>query len=214
MDPRVFSTIHPLRSFDELSVPFAFLSRYPAVNIGRMLTESCILLEETTFLVVNKPAGILTQAAPGIPSMEVLLRELLAARPDTTNTPSLGLPHRLDRGTSGALLIARNERSLKRFGAQFQSRKIHKGMSPGSKERSNKKRERGGIAFAKYRIAPWRKSFLKITPTPNKPCCIFVACGGNRQVVVGHSLGNGQNASDSNPMCKPRFFNRWRLVLR
>lgn len=92
-----------------------------------MLTESCILLEETTFLVVNKPAGILTQAAPGIPSMEVLLRELLAARPDTTNTPFVGLPHRLDRGTSGALLIARNERSLKRFGAQFQSRKIHKG---------------------------------------------------------------------------------------
>ncbi len=85
-----------------------------------------ILIEEPSFLVVNKPAGLFTQAAPGIESVETELISLLRSRLDAPLHPFVGLPHRLDRGTSGALLIARNQRALKRFGEQFQSRKICK----------------------------------------------------------------------------------------
>lgn len=84
-----------------------------------------ILLEEASFLVVNKPSGLFTQAAIGIDSVETELRKLLIAR-GNAGKPYVGLPHRLDRGTSGALLIARNERSLKRLNLQFQTRKIEK----------------------------------------------------------------------------------------
>lgn len=90
-----------------------------------MLDESSILLEESSFLVLNKPAGLLTQAVPGVPSCETELRELLASR-QPGSQPFVGLPHRLDRGTSGTLLIARHERALKRFGLQFQTRKVDK----------------------------------------------------------------------------------------
>jgi RluA family pseudouridine synthase len=85
-----------------------------------------ILHEEPSFLVVNKPSGLLTQASPGVPSLATMLEAQLIARDGNAKRPYIGLPHRLDRGTSGALLIARNERALKRFGAQFQSGKIEK----------------------------------------------------------------------------------------
>jgi len=85
-----------------------------------------ILYEEPHFLVVNKPAGLLTQAVPGIDSLQVRLTEQLRVRDQHAGRPFVGLPHRLDRGTSGALLIARNQRALKRFGNQFQHRLVQK----------------------------------------------------------------------------------------
>ncbi len=92
----------------------------------KTMERDSILYEEASFLVVNKPSSLLTQAAAGVPSLETELKALLQQLyPETTN-PFVGLPHRLDRGTSGVLLVARNERALKRFGLQFQSRKIVK----------------------------------------------------------------------------------------
>jgi len=83
-------------------------------------------MEESHFLVVNKPAGLLTQASPGVPSLQTELTAQIKERDAHIGTPFVGLPHRLDRVTSGAMLIARNQRALKRFGLQFQSRKIEK----------------------------------------------------------------------------------------
>jgi 23S rRNA pseudouridine1911/1915/1917 synthase len=90
------------------------------------IEESDILLEEAGWLVLQKPAGLLTQAAPGVPSVQRSLELLLARRPAAPEHPFVGLPHRLDRGTSGALLVARNARTLRRFGDQFAHRQIEK----------------------------------------------------------------------------------------
>ena len=61
-----------------------------------------ILLEEPHFLVINKPSGLFSQSAPGIDNVQDHIdpatsgaRWLIAGR------PFIGLPHRLDRGTSG-----------------------------------------------------------------------------------------------------------------
>jgi len=79
-----------------------------------------ILWQDNLALVVNKPAGLLTQAPAEIESLESRLRAL----------PNLGtylaFAHRIDRPVSGAVLIARNVRAARRFGEQFQSRKIGK----------------------------------------------------------------------------------------
>lgn len=85
-----------------------------------------ILLEHPWFLVINKPSGLLTQAVLGIPCIQTLLVEQLRTTSQSDATPFVGIPHRLDRGTSGALLIARNQRALKRFSEQFASRKTDK----------------------------------------------------------------------------------------
>ena len=85
-----------------------------------------ILLEEPHFIVINKPSGLFSQSAPGIENVQSMLIEQLARRDNHPGQPFIGLPHRLDRGTSGVMLLARNQRALKRFGEQFHSRKVGK----------------------------------------------------------------------------------------
>ncbi len=77
-------------------------------------------------MVLDKPVGLFTQAALGIESIQTRLTEQIKQRDQHAGIPFVGLPHRLDRGTSGVILIARNQRALSRFGEQFQSRKIGK----------------------------------------------------------------------------------------
>jgi len=85
-----------------------------------------ILHEEAHFLLINKPCGLFSQSAPGIDNAQELLIQQLAERDQHPGRPFIGLPHRLDRGTSGVMLLARNQRALKRFGEQFHSRKVAK----------------------------------------------------------------------------------------
>lgn len=85
-----------------------------------------VIYEERHFLLVNKPAGLLTQAVPGVDSLQTRLVEQLRVRDQHSGNPFVGIPHRLDRATSGVVLIARNQRALSRFGAQFQNRIVQK----------------------------------------------------------------------------------------
>ncbi len=87
---------------------------------------SRILWEDSWCLVANKPSGMLTQGAPGIPTFESELREFIRERDGHAGQPYLALPHRLDRPVSGVMLAAKNVRATKRFGDQFATRKIEK----------------------------------------------------------------------------------------
>lgn len=89
------------------------------------MTSIPVLLNDSFFAVIDKPSGLFTQAAHGIESVETVLREQWK-NPDSPSVPFVGLPHRLDRGTSGTLIVARNQRALQRLGDQFHSRKVHK----------------------------------------------------------------------------------------
>lgn len=100
--------------------------RYFFALIQTIVDMLDILLEEPHFIVINKPSGLFSQSAPGIENVQVMLTEQLARRDQHPGTPFIGLPHRLDRGTSGVMLLARNQRALKRFGEQFHSRKVGK----------------------------------------------------------------------------------------
>ena len=85
-----------------------------------------ILFENPWFLVINKPSGVLTQAVAGIDSIQSLLINQLQDPRSGSPTPFIGIPHRLDRATSGALVVARNQRALRRLSDQFASRKVRK----------------------------------------------------------------------------------------
>jgi 23S rRNA pseudouridine1911/1915/1917 synthase len=68
----------------------------------------------------------LTQAPPGIPSMEELARAYLKERYDKAGNVYLGIPHRLDRPVSGVLLFARSTRAAQRLAEQFRERQVSK----------------------------------------------------------------------------------------
>jgi 23S rRNA pseudouridine1911/1915/1917 synthase len=84
-----------------------------------------ILYEEGPCLVVCKPPGVLTQAPPGIDSMEVRVKAFLQQR-DGVEKAYLGLPHRLDRPACGAMLLAKDLRTTRKLGRQFETRKVRK----------------------------------------------------------------------------------------
>jgi RluA family pseudouridine synthase len=85
-----------------------------------------ILYEEGPCLVVNKPPGVLTQAPPGIDSLDTRVKDLFRARLGRTGKVYLAVPHRLDRPASGAIVLARHVRAGRRLSEQFEARTVEK----------------------------------------------------------------------------------------
>ena len=74
-----------------------------------------ILYDNGPCLVINKPSGILTQAPAGIDSLEVQVKAFYREREQKEGNIYLGLPHRLDRPVSGAIVFARHVRAAQRL---------------------------------------------------------------------------------------------------
>lgn len=86
-----------------------------------------ILYEDETLLVLNKPAGMVVHPAGGH-TTGTLVNAVLGydAAIVTGNAGRPGIVHRLDRETSGVMLIAKNDRALLELQRQFAAREIHK----------------------------------------------------------------------------------------
>ena len=85
-----------------------------------------ILYEDDDVIVVNKPSGLLTHAKGGL-SDESTVAEII--RPKTsfaTDTDRPGIVHRLDRDTSGLLIVAKNSESAAHLQRQFAERTAKK----------------------------------------------------------------------------------------
>ena len=85
-----------------------------------------ILYEDCDFLAVAKPAGLLTQAPLGIDSLEMRIKCLLREREPGATDVYLGVPHRLDRPVSGAIVFAKSVAAARRMSRQFESRRVEK----------------------------------------------------------------------------------------
>jgi len=80
-----------------------------------------VLLDDPDVLAVNKPPGLLT-----VPGRQggISIRQVL---PESPGIPGpLLLVHRLDRQTSGVLLLARNRQAQQRLAEQFLQRRVEK----------------------------------------------------------------------------------------
>jgi 23S rRNA pseudouridine1911/1915/1917 synthase len=87
-----------------------------------------LLYEDPDFVVVNKPAGMVVHAGAGAPH-GTLVNALLHRLKDLSSeggTLRPGIVHRLDRGTSGALVVARNDAAHRALAAQFRARTVQK----------------------------------------------------------------------------------------
>ncbi|WP_041454110.1 RluA family pseudouridine synthase [Anaeromyxobacter sp. K] len=84
-----------------------------------------VLYDDADCLVVAKPPGLAVEAsAPGGASAVAAASRLGAFDVDGRAMP--GLPHRLDRDTSGALLLARHDRALAALRAAFEAGAVEK----------------------------------------------------------------------------------------
>jgi len=105
-----------------LALPSITVSNSLSVSRFPTLDPAWVLCEDAHLLAVNKPAPLLTQAPPGVPSLETLVKAYIKVKYAKPAGVYLGVPHRLDRPVSGVIVFARNTKAAQRVHKQFELR--------------------------------------------------------------------------------------------
>ena len=87
--------------------------------------EFRVVYEDDNVIVVDKPAGLVVHPGAGNPR-GTLVNGLLRHRPALANLPRAGLMQRLDKDTSGLMVVAGNEKSLSKLVLSMQARRIER----------------------------------------------------------------------------------------
>jgi 23S rRNA pseudouridine1911/1915/1917 synthase len=82
-----------------------------------------VVYEDESILVINKPAGLVVHPAAGNWS-GTLLNALLFHRPALVNLPRAGIVHRLDKDTSGLMVVAKTLTAQTELVRQLQARTV------------------------------------------------------------------------------------------
>ena len=78
-------------------------------------------------MIVNKRVSDIVQGdITGDPSLDVLLKEFIRQRDHKPGEVFLGIPHRLDRPVSGAVVFAKTSKALSRMAALFREKEVNK----------------------------------------------------------------------------------------
>ncbi|MDH5398711.1 MAG: RNA pseudouridine synthase [Cyclobacteriaceae bacterium] len=86
-----------------------------------------VLYEDNHLLVINKPAGMLSQSdKTGDLSLVDNAKKYLKEKYKKPGNVFCGLVHRLDRPVSGVIILARTSKALERMNKQFQERSVNK----------------------------------------------------------------------------------------
>ena len=92
--------------------------------MGRFPTFSSLIVQEHPhWVLINKPSGLLVEQNPWEPSLESMCREYLEEK---YRNPYVGIVHRLDRPTSGLLIMAKRKSALRKLNEMLARRQIRK----------------------------------------------------------------------------------------
>lgn len=103
----------------------------PPIAPSKLIPEKIpltIIYEDENILVVDKPAGMVVHPSAGHQS-GTLVHAVLGHVPDIEGVGGEhrpGVVHRLDKDTSGVILMAKNDKALHYFGKQFSKRQVKK----------------------------------------------------------------------------------------
>lgn len=151
---------HRLKTGDIVRVPPVRIAErseevFVPTNLKDALQQS-ILYEDDGFLIVNKPAGFAVHGGSGVSSG--IIEGLRLLRPEAK---FLELVHRLDKDTSGCLVIAKKRSALRAFHAIFRDNQVKK-------------------TYIALLVGQWKKKQLVV----NAPLLKNVAKGGERMVTI------------------------------
>jgi len=113
-----------LNAGDSIRVPPIRTSESKEIFVGDALAKrlkESIIHEDSALLVINKPAGIAVHGGSGLS-----LGVIEALRKTRTDLPYIELVHRLDKETSGCLLLAKKRSVLRAIQALLEAREIQK----------------------------------------------------------------------------------------
>ena len=223
---KVSKPSYKLREHDELEVELIAPATTSFVSEAIPIE---IIHEDDTLVVVNKPAGLVVHPAAGIQS-GTLANALAYHFQQLPNAASVrpGIVHRLDRDTSGLLVVAKTDAALENLSDQFRARSVFKSyvalvhgrVSPDSgridqplaRDPSNRTRMavvRGGrSALSIYRV---KRSFnrftlLEVELKTGRTHQIRVHLAWLKHPVVGdETYGGGRDNTIQNPKVKSQI---------
>ena len=86
-----------------------------------------VLYEDNHLIAVNKmPSDIVQADKTGDETLADRVRDHIRLQHGKRGSVFLGIPHRLDRPTSGVVIFARTSKSLERLGAMFRAGEVAK----------------------------------------------------------------------------------------
>jgi 23S rRNA pseudouridine1911/1915/1917 synthase len=85
-----------------------------------------IIYEDDSVIVVNKPAGLVVHPAAGVPSGTLANALAFRLRNADLPFPRVGIVHRLDRDTSGLVVVAKTAEAHESLMEQFRAREVYK----------------------------------------------------------------------------------------
>ena len=84
-----------------------------------------IVFEDRDLIVIDKPVGLVVHPGAGVPD-RTLLNALLAHAPELAAVPRAGIVHRIDKDTSGLLVVAKNVVAQAKLAEQLATRTVRR----------------------------------------------------------------------------------------
>src|SRR4029453_3303637 len=115
-----------LKNGDRLSVPIP-ADRAPAIEAQDIPLK--IVYEDEYLLVVNKPPGLVTHPGAGVQEgtlVNALLHHCRGTLSGISGVLRPGIVHRLDKDTSGLMVVAKEDRAHRALAAQIQARTVRR----------------------------------------------------------------------------------------
>ena len=186
--------------------------------------------EDEDILVIDKPAGLIVHPAPGHPN-HTLVNAILAHCPNlviSNDSTRPGIVHRLDKDTSGLMVIAKNDFARQYLIEQFKSHAVTKGYlvlvkgkllpeqgiikAPIGRDPHNRQKmaivEGGREASTKYKVRKYLGdySFLEVSPETGRTHQIRV-----HLAAIGHPVAGDAVYGAKSPYINRQFIHAHHL---
>lgn len=129
-----------------------------------MLNTPKVIFEDKTFFILDKPAGWISNAAKTTgqtPVIQDWLATNLKSKISNQRTLRSGLVHRLDKETSGLLVVAKTEKAFKALQKEFKQRRVKKTYT--TLVHGQVVPEKGTVEAPTGRL-PWRRDRFGVLP--------------------------------------------------